>query len=148
TAPKRPGSHDGNAHRIALPTLAMLPLCLVGAAPSLAEGAGVAWSAIYMRDVFAVEPFVGGLSVAIFSLTIAAGRLFMDPVVGRFGAQPVAQVLLAITALGLVLVAAAPLPWVALAGFALAGLGCSSVYPLAISAAAQRTDRPAAVNVA
>ena len=28
------------------------------------------------------------------------------------------------------------------------GIGCSAVYPLAVSAAAQRTDRPAAVNVA
>jgi len=28
------------------------------------------------------------------------------------------------------------------------GAGCSAVYPLAVSAAAQRTDRPAAVNVA
>ena len=36
----------------------------------------------------------------------------------------------------------------ALAGFALMGIGCSAVYPLAVSAAAQRTDRPAAVNVA
>ena len=36
----------------------------------------------------------------------------------------------------------------ALIGFALMGAGCSAVYPLAVSAAAQRTDRPAAVNVA
>ena len=36
----------------------------------------------------------------------------------------------------------------ALLGFALLGLGASAVYPLAVSAAAQRTDRPAAVNVA
>ena len=28
------------------------------------------------------------------------------------------------------------------------GVGCSAVYPLAVSAAAQRTDRPPAVNVA
>jgi MFS family permease len=42
----------------------------------------------------------------------------------------------------------APHPYVALFGFVLMGLGCSSVYPLAVSAAAQRTDRPASVNVA
>ena len=46
------------------------------------------------------------------------------------------------------MVAAAPHPYVALAGFSLMGVGCSAVYPLAVSAAAQRTDRPPAVNVA
>ena len=42
----------------------------------------------------------------------------------------------------------APYSFVALIGFALMGAGSSGVYPLAVSAAAQRTDRPAAVNVA
>jgi MFS family permease len=37
---------------------------------------------------------------------------------------------------------------VAILGFAFMGAGCSAVYPLAVSAAAQRTDRPAHVNVA
>jgi MFS family permease len=35
-----------------------------------------------------------------------------------------------------------------LLGFALLGVGSSAIFPLAMSAAAQRTDRPAAVNVA
>jgi MFS family permease len=46
------------------------------------------------------------------------------------------------------MVATATHPVVALAGFGLTGIGCSSVYPLAISAAARRTDRPAPINVA
>jgi MFS family permease len=147
-APARPGSHDGDTPHVALPTLGLLPLCLVGAAPLLGEGAGIDWSAIYMRDVFAVEPFVGGLSVTIFSLTIAFGRMTTDPVVDRFGPRLVAVVLLSTVATGLVMVAAAPNPFIALVGFGLMGLGCSSVYPLAVSAAAQRTDRPASINVA
>ncbi len=147
-APPRTGSHGGDTPLVAFPTLGMLPLCLVGAAPLFAEGAGVDWSAIYMRDVFAVEPFVGGLSITIFSLAIAIGRLFMDPVVDRFSPRPVAVALLSLCGAGLAMVAMAPHPAVALVGFGLAGVGCSSVYPLAVSAAAQRTDRPASINVA
>jgi MFS family permease len=147
-APRRQEAHPGDTPIIAFPTIGLLPLCLVAAAPLLAEGASVDWSAIYMRDVFAVEPFVGGLSVTIFSSFIAIGRLGMDPVIDRFNPRPVAITLLGIAAIGLVMVATATHPVVALAGFGLTGIGCSSVYPLAISAAARRTDRPAPINVA
>lgn len=148
-APARAGDHTGDDHPpFAFPTIAMLPLCLLGAAPLWVEGAGVDWSAIYMRDVFAVQPFVGGLGVTLFSLAIATGRLTMDRVVDRYGPRRVATVLLTMAIAGLILVTTAPYPIVALAGFLLAGLGCSSVYPLAVSAAARRTDRPSAINVA
>jgi MFS family permease len=40
------------------------------------------------------------------------------------------------------------MPWVSLLGFALMGVGSSAIFPLAMSAAAQRTDRPSTVNVA
>ncbi|MBX4872553.1 MFS transporter [Rhizobium bangladeshense] len=148
TAPPRLDAHSGEIPLIAFPTMGLLPLCLIGAAPLLAEGASVDWSAIYMRDVFAAEPFIGGLSVTIFSLCIAIGRLAMDPVIDRFNPHLVAIVLLTIVVLGLLMVATAAHPLIALIGFGLTGIGCSSVYPLAISAAARRTDRPAPVNVA
>ncbi|AJC79016.1 major facilitator superfamily protein [Rhizobium etli bv. phaseoli str. IE4803] len=147
-APPRQDAHSGEIPLIAFPTMGLLSLCLIGAAPLLAEGASVDWSAIYMRDVFAAEPFIGGLSVTIFSLCIAIGRLAMDPVIDRFNPHPVAIVLLGIVVVGLVMVATAAHPATALIGFGLTGIGCSSVYPLAISAAARRTDRPAPVNVA
>ena len=147
-APRRAESHAGRMPLVAFPTIGLLPLCLIGAAPLLVEGAGIDWSAIYMRDVFAVEPFIGGLSITIFSLFMALARLYMDPVVERYSPRIVAGGLLAVAAIGLLTVGLAPHPYVALFGFMLMGLGCSSVYPIAVSAAAQRTDRPASVNVA
>jgi MFS family permease len=148
SAPHRADSHAGKMPLIAFPTAGLLPLCLIGAAPLLVEGGGVDWSAIYMRDVFAVEPFVQTLSITIFALFMALARLFMDPVVERYSPRVVAGGLLGVAAVGLIMVGLAPHPYVALFGFLLMGLGCSSVYPLAVSAAAQRTDRPASVNVA
>jgi MFS family permease len=50
--------------------------------------------------------------------------------------------------LGTLLVSTAPSAPLALAGFALSGIGTSVMFPLAMSAAAQRTDRPASTNVA
>lgn len=148
TAPARTGSHDGETPKIAFPTIGLAALCVIGAAPLFVEGAGIDWSAIYMRDTFGVAPFVGGLSVTLFALFMAVARLTIDPVVDRHSPRAVAATLLVIAAIGLVAVALAPHPYVALAGFALMGVGCSAVYPLAVSAAAQRTDRAPAVNVA
>lgn len=140
--------HQGEVPRIAFPNWGLVPLCIIGMAAFLVEGAGVDWSAIYMRDVFNAAPFIGGLGLTLFGLVMAVARLSIDPVVARFGPRNVALVLLTIAAIGALLVGFAPADWIALVGFTLLGLGCSAVYPLAVSAAAQRTDRPAAINVA
>jgi MFS family permease len=50
--------------------------------------------------------------------------------------------------LGVLLAFVAPVAPVAYLGFALIGVGSSALFPLAMSAAAQLTDRPAAINVA
>ena len=50
--------------------------------------------------------------------------------------------------LGALIVFFTPVWWLAYVGFAMIGVGTSALFPLAMSAAAQRTDRPAAVNVA
>ncbi len=149
-APHRPGAAGAEAvaPRIALPNLGLLPLCIIAVAAFLIEGTGIDWSVIYMRDTFDVAPFIGGLSLTLFTALMALGRLFADPVVDRFGPRAVATTLLAIAAIGSLAIGLAPHPYVAIAGFGLIGLGSSSVYPLAVSAAAQRTDRPSAVNVA
>ncbi len=148
TAPDRPNAHEGEHPRFAVPTWGLLPLCMIGIAAFLVEGAGVDWSTIYMRDVWGAQGFIGGFGLTLFTFFMALTRLFVDPFVDRFGPRQVAGTLLAISALGILMVGLAPAGWVALSGFALLGMGCSAVYPLAVSAAAQRTDRPAAVNVA
>lgn len=147
-APKPVRQVDNDKHGIAFPTWGLAPLCLIGFAAFLVEGAGIDWSAIYMRNVFAVEPLVGGMGLTLFAFFMAVMRLSADPIVARFGPRNVAVVMLSFASLGALLVGVAPLPELALLGFALMGAGCSAVYPLAVSAAAQRTDRPAAVNVA
>lgn len=146
--PARYQAEHIQAGHVALPTVGLLPLCIIGFAAFLVEGAGIDWSAIYMRDVFHSQPFVGGLGLTLFTLFMAVTRLFADPFVDRFGSRSVAILLLVVSAAGLCAVWLAPNQYVALMGFSLMGAGCSAVYPLAISAAAQRMDRAAHLNVA
>jgi len=112
------------------------------------EGAGIDWSAIYMRDEFRVTPFLAGFAVALGALTQAVTRFFADSFVERYSPTVVSRVLLSILGVGAVLIFFAANEWMALVGFGLAGVGTSAIFPLAMSAAAQRSDRPAATNVA
>ena len=147
-APQRGGGHAGPAHRLARPTWAIGALVLFTLSGLVLEGAGVDWSAIYMRDVFAALPFVSGLAVATGAFAQGATRYVADRVVERHSAVAIARALSVVLGLGTLMVTFAPTAAVALCGFALMGMGTSVMFPLAMSAAAQRTDRPAAANVA
>jgi Major Facilitator Superfamily len=147
-APHRRGGNDDRAHHLARPTLAILVLVLFSLSGLLLEGAGIDWSAIYMRDVFAAAPFISGLAVATGAFAQGAARYVADRFVERHTALGIARTLLVVLGVGTLLVTFAPAWPVALLGFALMGVGTSVMFPLAMSAAAQRTDRPAATNVA
>jgi MFS family permease len=147
-AAHRTGTHTGAAPRFARPSLAIAVLVGVTLSAMVLEGAGADWSAIYMRDVFHVTPFLAGFAVALGALTQSISRFFADGFVERYSPVIVARALLSILGLGALLVFFAPHAIVALLGFGLMGVGTSAIFPLAMSAAAQRTDRPSAVNVA
>ena len=150
-APLREADHShaaAPAPRFATPTLAILVLVVVTLPAMVLEGAGFDWSAIYMRDVFGSSAFLGGVAVATGAAAQALTRYFADRFVERHSPVLVARVLLSVLALGDVLVFASGAAAVSLLGFALMGVGSSAIFPLAMSAAAQRSDRPSTVNVA
>ena len=147
-APHRTGASDQKPPQVAAPTLAIMALVAVTLSAMIMEGAGIDWSAIYMRDVFAVPPFLSGFAVALGAGAQAMTRFFADPFVERYSPTVVSRVLLRVLGTGVILVFFAPSHWLALVGFALIGAGTSVIFPLAMSAAAQLTDRPAPTNVA
>ena len=150
-APQREADHSHattEPARFATPTAAVLVLVVVTLPAMVLEGAGFDWSAIYMRDVFGSSAFWGGLAVATGAAAQALTRYFADRLVERHSPVTVARFLLSVLALGDVLVFVSGSPALSLLGFALMGVGSSAIFPLAMSAAAQRTDRPSTVNVA
>ena len=147
-APARTGGSTDDTRGFAAPTLAIIVLVAVTLSAMIMEGAGIDWSAIYMRDEFAVSPFIAGFAVALGALTQAVTRFFADSFVERYSPTVVSRFLLTVLGVGALLVFFANSDWVALLGFGLMGVGTSVIFPLAMSAAAQRTDRPAATNVA
>lgn len=147
-ADHRSGGSVDAPPRLARPSLAIIVLVGLTLSAMVMEGAGGDWSAIYMHDMFSVEPFLAGFAVAIGAGTQAVTRFFADQFVDRYNPVIVARALLSVLGLGALLVFFAPNAVLALVGFGLMGVGTSAIFPLAMSAAAQRTDRPAAINVA
>ena len=144
----RPDSHAGESPHWARPnrSTALLVAATLGA--MLLEGAGAEWSAIYMRDIFAATPFTAGLAMATAAGAQALARWHADAWAQRLGPVRVARTLQLLLGGGAALLLLAPHPALALLGFALLGVGSSAIFPLAMSAAAQATDRPAAISVA
>jgi MFS family permease len=147
-AASRAAESKEEAPKFAAPTGPIMVLVAVTLSAMLLEGASMDWSAIYMRSVFDSGPFVSGFAVATVALSQALARFFADGFVDRYSPSDVARRLLCTLAVGVVLVFFSPFSLLSLVGFALIGIGTSAIFPLAISAAAQRTDRPAPVNVA
>lgn len=147
-APARSDDHGGETPHFAAPTLGIMALVALSLSGLVLEGAGFDWSAIYMRDAQGAPAYLGALAVATGAFAQAVTRYLADRHVERHSPVVVARVLLGVLGLGNVLVFFAPNAPLALLGFALMGMGTSVLFPLAMSAAAQRRDRPAAVNVA
>ncbi len=147
-SPARGGIAGGDVPHFAAPTLAILILVAVTAPAMLLEGASMDWSAIYMRDTFAADKFWQGIAVSSFAVLQGLMRFFADGVVERTSPASLARVLLVALGLGCLIVVFSQGPLLSLAGFAAMGLGTSAIFPLAMSAAAQRQDRSSALNIA
>ncbi|MEE2774160.1 MAG: MFS transporter [Pseudomonadota bacterium] len=131
-----------------LPSNAVLALVIFTLPAMLIEGAGIDWSIIFMRDVFNTPPFLSGLAFVLGTFGQFLVRFFADGIVTRYGSELVSRTSIIATLIGLIFVCFSLHPFLALIGFGLMGAGTAVIFPLAMSAAAQRTDKPAAANVA
>ena len=138
----------GKVRKLALPTVATLALVAFGLGAGLTEGASRAWAIIYLRDTFAVAPWIQSLALPALVAAMAVCRLGADSVLDRFGPVRTARSLSAVAIAGMALVVLAPNAWVALFAFVLVGIGICVLYPLMLSAAARLGDRSASQNVA
>ena len=114
----------------------------------LVEGASIDWSVIFMRDIFNTVPIVSGLSLALAAIAQGVIRYFADQFVDKYGPERVSLYSLVAMVLGVGCVVFSFEPITALMGFLLMGGGSAVIFPLAMSAAAQRNDKTPEENVA
>ena len=114
----------------------------------LAEGSVTDWSAVYLNEGAGASEGLAAAGLAVFSLTMALGRLAGDPVAERWSAPVVirAGTLLAAAGLGLGLAVAEPAAGIA--GYALMGIGLSACFPLVVAASARGSGDAEAASIA
>ena len=99
------------------------------------EGAILDWGALYMRDELGASLALSGFAFGAFSLTMAAMRFAGDHVRDRFGAVKTLRFCTVMAMIGMIIAGTAPNAYVAMAGFAVCGIGISNMVPIAFSAA-------------
>ena len=102
------------------------------------ESAVLDWSALYLSSDHGASVQASGLAFALFSACMAAMRFCGDAVRNRVGAVPLLRVSACIAAAGMTLAAIAPSTGIALAGFALCGIGLANLVPILFSAAGRQ----------
>ncbi|WP_030251491.1 MFS transporter [Streptomyces violens] len=128
--------------RFALPPKSALVIGAVGFCAVFAEGASLDWSAVYLRDVLGTSAGLAAGSTTAFACTMAVARLAGDHVVARFGAVRTVRASGVLATAGGLLIVLARHPVMAVAGFALIGLGIAVVVPLAFAAAGRSGPAP------
>jgi MFS family permease len=108
------------------------------------EGAVLDWAAIYLQKELGADVFVSGLGFAFFAGAMAVMRFMGDSVRNRFGAVRTLRLSGLLGAAGLMGGALAPYDWVAIASFAVAGLGVANMVPIMFSAAGNHPSLPSA----
>ncbi|MFK7997825.1 MAG: MFS transporter [Granulosicoccus sp.] len=139
---------SGDARLFALPGKAILLLCIMPLGIMMVEGAFIDWSAVFMRDVMSASPLLIAVTYSFFSIVMAVVRLWGDTISAKFGETAVIRASGLAATVGIGLFALAPNPFWVFVAAAIAGAGVAIVFPLAVTAAANRPGRSSADNVA
>ena len=127
------------------------PLLLLGVLCFCAvftEGSVNDWSAVYLQQLAASSGGQVALGFALFSLSMAFGRLVGDGLSARLGAARLLRLGALLATLGFLICVLATSPLVGALGFLLVGLGNAAMFPLIVSAAGRLPSLPAGAGVA
>jgi fucose permease len=112
------------------------------------EGAVLDWAALYLGQELGADVARSGLAFAFFSGAMAIMRFAGDGVRNRFGAVQTLRWSGVLGAVGLMGGAVAPNEGVAIASFAVAGLGVANMVPIMFSAAGNHPGLSAGAGIA
>jgi hypothetical protein len=113
------------------------PIALLGALAfcfTLAEGAGLNWSAVYVTDSLGGTEALGAVGLGVLLGMVTLGRLVGDRLVSRFGPVRVFRAGAVVAGVGFGGALLVDAPIAGMVGLGLLGVGIANALPLAIAA--------------
>jgi MFS family permease len=123
---RRPGWRAGWTRRL-------LVLGTMGATVLTCEAAGASWGGVLLHETLGAGLGVASLGYIAFTGCQTAGRLVGDRLFARYPARTLVRVGASVAAGGLTAVVLSPSPALAIAGFAVMGLGLATPLPVLFS---------------
>ena len=120
---------------LVMPSPALWGLGAIAFCALMAEGAMLDWSAVYLREHVAADPFLAGAGFALFSAGMAAGRLICDRVTAAKGRLFIVRTGAFVAAAAIVFSLMQTDPVIATIGFVVFGFGLSGILPVMFSIA-------------
>lgn len=111
----------------------VLVLGAIALCSTYGEGAVSDWGALHLREDLGAAPGLAAAGYAAFALAEACGRLAGSALLARLGQTRVLVGGGLVTFAGMLVAALSPVLPLALAGFALAGLGVANAFPTAMA---------------
>lgn len=130
----RPAQHERTPHSFPR-SLTLYVLGFIALFSMIPEGAVVDWAALYLAQERGATIATAGWGYAAFAGAMALMRFAGDRIRDRFGGVATLRVSALISAAGMMAAAFAPSAPLAIAFFALAGLGIANMVPVVFSAA-------------
>lgn len=141
-APREPGV------AFALPSRAVLLVGSLAFLTMFGEGAIADWSGVYLVTATGTSTAIAAWGYGSFATFMMIGRFVGDRIVHAFGAAKVVGWGAAISVIGLGLPLAFPRVEVAIAGYALAGIGIANIIPVMFSAGGRAVPSHPGIGVA
>ncbi len=133
----------------AIPNRALLFLGLICFCVAMSEGAMADWSSLYYRQIINQPHVVSAMGYTAFALFMSIGRFLGDPLIEKWGYKTVLKGNGLLIAVGMLLSLSTSIPSLVIIGFALVGLGVSSVFPVVyILATKEKSMLPSAALAA
>ncbi|MFD7614065.1 MFS transporter [Streptomyces sp. NPDC059828] len=129
TATPAPAARGSRTRRLVV-LFGVIALCT-----AYGEGALADWGALHLEQDLHAHPGIAAAGYALFALAMTVGRLTGTTLLERLGQTRVLAAGGATAAAGMLIGALAPTTWLALAGFAVTGLGLANIFPVAVGRA-------------